>query len=524
MYAGQENVTGESLPILKQPGSVTYSGGQVLDGVLVIRTSAAAADSTASRIACVTAEALKQRAPVTTALARLTKRWSEVVILGTAVAFAGLLAMGVPLWGGKGAVYRALGLLTAAAPCALLLVSLAFVCAVAVLSRHGIIVKGAHLFDVLERVTFVALDKTGTISRGQLTCTDVRAVWGGSDTDLDPVQVAAALSFRGRHPVCSAVLEYLAATQSGAVHSSAMALRRSAGTDGVLAVQHFTAQAGAGMSGHLGKTAAAFGSVAYVAPLLSDEQAQALTVAVQRSGGNAVYSVLVQGAPATGNSNSNGNSGATSPATACHVTLFGFSDQPKEDSKGVILRLRSMGLGVGIYTGDNDRSALAIGKQIGMAPFEVHANLSPECKASLVSDLQRDGHCVLMVGDGINDAPAMAQADVSVALAEDMESATAGVAGVVLLQSSTGAEGGRVPSASILRIAFLLCTARVVRTVVAQNLAIAFCSMIIGAVPVLGGFVPLWVAVLVHEGSTVAVALNSCRLLLLKQPQIKTSC
>ena len=513
--AGQENVTGESLPVLKQFGHAVFSGGQVLDGALVIRTSAAAADSTAARIARVTSEALQSRAPVETALNRLTKRWSEAVVAATAAVFAAFLLAGVPMWGNKGAVYRALGLLTAAAPCALLLVPLAFVCAVAVLSRHGIVVKGAHLFDRLKQVSFVALDKTGTVSEGQLTCTAVRDIWRSNQfSSVDPMQAAAALSFRGRHPVCSAVLKHQAELRSPARQQNRLQQRltRTSAVNAVPDVTQFSTQAGAGMRGKIDGTAVVFGSKAHVWSCLDQEQRRVLEHAEQRAGSNTVLSVLVQGT-------SDAEQAGGIPRSASRVTLFEFSDQPRAESRGVISQLRKMGLRVGLYTGDNSSSAHAMAECIGVQPAEVQAHLTPDNKTQLVQELQKAGDRVLMVGDGINDAPALAQADVSIALAEDMESATAGIADVVLLHGSATVGSGQ--PASILRIAFLLRVARKVRAVVAQNLCIAFCSMVAGAGPVLGGLMPLWVAVLVHEGTTVLVALNSCRLLLLRQPQIQ---
>lgn len=493
------------------------------DGAIVVRTTTAAANSTAARIVRVTAEALKQRAPVETALSRLTNHWSKIVILGTAAAFAGLLTCGVPLWGTRGAAYRALGVLTAAAPCGLLLAPLAFVCAVAVLSRHGIIVKGAHLFDSLKRVSFVALDKTGTISQGQLTCTSVQGVWGERSAGAEPLAAAAALSFRGRHPVCAAVLSQFA--KSKKLQSSKLLWQQKAasgegGGGSVAEVTNFATRAGAGMSGVMGRTAVAFGSVKYVQPLLSEQQEQALAIAVQKQGSNNVNSVLVQGPLALSGSEMPGK---FVPTSAEQITLFTFSDIPKEDSRIGIKDLREIGLDLGIYTGDNQSSALAMAQRIGVPADRVYAGLSPEHKAALVSKLQESGECVLMVGDGINDAPALAKADVSVALAESMESATAGIANVVLLHSKGGDSRESTSSASIRRIAFLLQVATSVRYVVIQNLMIAFCSMFAGALPALGGLVPLWVAVLVHEGSTVLVALNSCRLLLKRQVAVATT-
>ena len=508
-------MTGESLPVLKQPSSSVFSGGVVLDGTIVVRTTAAAEDSTASRIAAVTAAALKQRASVETWLTQLTNHWSKAVVFGTSAAFAVLLACGVPLWGSRGAAYRALAVLTAGAPCALLLVPLAFVCAVAVLSRHGIIVKGSQLFDALTKVSFVALDKTGTVSQGQLSCVSIQEVCGLHATKqaAEPLVAAAALSLRGRHPVCSAVLEQLAHARAQPVKSVWEQYVGSNMRPGaaVPEVTGFVAQAGAGMSGVVGSTAAAFGSAEYVRAMLSAEQRTALSGAIRKVGSNTVNSVLVQGPAAAA-----GKANAT--ASAQRVTLFVFADVPKEDSKSAISALRRDGFGLGVYTGDNSSSALDMASRIDVPAADVHASLSPQDKARHVVELQQAGQRVLMVGDGINDAPALAQADVSVAMAEDMESATAGVANVVLLQGQARDGPLHVAGASIRKILFLLRTARAVRTVIIQNLVIAFCSMLAAVLPALGGFVPLWVAVLVHEGSTVAVALNSCRLLLLRQP------
>lgn len=494
--------------MLKQPGSTAFSGGQVLDGVLVLRTTAAAADSTAARIASVTAQALQQRAPVETTLARITRRWSEAVIAGTAATFAALVAFGVPVWGQHGAVYRSLGLLTASAPCALLLVPLVFVCAVAVLSRHGIVVKGSHLFDALLKVKYVALDKTGTLSRGHLSCTAVRTVERAGGATLVPLEAAAALSLRGRHPVCAAVLTHFSDA------AQAEATEKPLTVDSVPTVRDFSVQPGAGMSGVIDDAAVRFGSVDFVEPLLTESQKAKVQRAVKRAGSNAVHSVLVEFDTVDG-------SAREEVGAVRAVTLFVFTDQPKADSQVAIAKLRSMGLAVGVYTGDNASSAAAMASQIGVAADEVHAGLAPEEKAALVKERQAFGQQVLMAGDGINDAPALAQADVGVALADGMETATAGVAGVVLLQhGQQGEEYQSAKGASIQRIALLLRTAQAVRSVVAQNLVIAFGSMVMGGLPAVSGLAPLWLAVLVHEGSTVLVALNSCRLLLLKPQRL----
>jgi Zn2+/Cd2+-exporting ATPase len=153
--------------------------------------------------------------------------------------------------------------------------------------------------------------------------------------------------------------------------------------------------------------------------------------------------------------------------------------------------------------------------QVGVSPSEVTSDMSPEQKAIQVQELQKSGKQVFMVGDGLNDAPALAQADVSAAFADSAESAVAGAADILLLRDSGTHAAVLSAPGDIGRVAFAISVARAVRRNVQQNLAIAFTSMVCAAVPSVLGLLPLWTAVLLHEGSTVLVALNSCRLLLM---------
>lgn len=482
--------------MLKRPGTSVFSGGHVHDGTLVVRTTTAAADTTTARIVRITAAAMRKKASLQSFLARITSRWSQALLATSALTFAALLAVGVPMVGMHGALYRTLALLTAGAPCALALVPLTFVCALATLSRHGVIVKGSSVIDSLAAATFVALDKTGTLSEGRLRLTSSTPLLlpgadaSHVDSNADALAAAAALSLQGSHPVCDAVLDEYGALGGAEVGSA------------LPAVDEFRLVPGAGMSGVVGGRQCLFGSVEHVSTGLSAAQLQALQVMVTAAGAAKVTSVLVTRGDV-------GNGSVAPSADAASVHVFTFSDLPKQDSITGVQRIRELCGGVGVFTGDNAASAAWLGGLVGLREGEVHAGLTPEGKAEHISQLQAGGKSVFMVGDGLNDAPALATADVSAAFSETVDTMVAGVADIVVLREGSGGQH----SGDIGRVAFLLHMAQRARANVLQNLGIAVASMLAAVVPSLMGLLPLWVAVLVHEGSTVLVALNSCRLL-----------
>lgn len=502
--SGQENITGESVPVLKRSGSDVVSGGQVYDGTLVCATTTRSSNSTTAKIASMTKSAMEKKAKVEGFLSRITRSWSQALIASTAALLASLLLLGIPLHGKHGALYRALAVLTAGAPCALALAPLAFVCAMSVLSRHGVLVKGSSVLDKLAAVSMVVLDKTGTLTEGRLRFVDCveLSVSGKSSSrarDATALSKAAALSFKGTHPVCDAVLAEYGARES----KTNQQLPR---------VSDFKLSPGAGMSGKVDDTWCLFGSEDHVKRHLSVAQKEALSDAVAASAGGKVRSVLVTG-------ELRGVELCSMEVQSIHI--FTFSDAPKWGSVAGVDAIRRMCKGIRVYTGDNAKSAADMVQRVGVQASEVTADLSPEQKASLLADLQVDGNDVLMVGDGLNDAPALAQANVSAAFASSSDSAVAGAADVIILQDSAKGPSAATASSDMGRVAFVIKVARAVRANVLQNLGLAFMSMVCAVVPSVLGLLPLWSAVLLHEGSTVLVALNSCRLLLLR-PSVVT--
>ena len=487
------------MPVLKRKGSDVISGGQVYDGTLVFATTTSSSNSTTARIASMAQSAMQKKAKVEGFLSRITRGWSQALILSTAALLASLLVIGIPLHGKHGALYRALAVLTAGAPCALALVPLAFVCAMSVLSRHGVLIKGSSGLDKLAGTSMVVLDKTGTLTEGRLRYVDCVEITkqskrGASVGDSTAVAQATALSFHGTHPVCDAVL---------AEYGS----RKQKATAQLPHVDDFKLSPGAGMSGQVGDSWCLFGSEDHVQRDLSMAQRKELSEAVSKCAAGKVCSVLVTGK----------RRGVEIHTLEVHsIHIFIFSDVPKWGSGAGVDAIRRMCEGIRVYTGDNAASAADMVKHVGVQASEVSADLSPAQKAGALAELQKNGSRVLMVGDGLNDAPALAQADVSAAFANSSDSAVAGAADVILLQDTSSTPASLSAPSDMGRVAFVLSVARAVRVNVLQSLGIAVLSMLCAVVPSVLGLLPLWSAVLLHEGSTVLVALNSCRLLLMR--------
>jgi len=505
---GQESLTGEALPVSMQPGDALQAGSLVHDGTLVVRTTQSAANSAPARIAALTQQAAANRPRLELFLDRLTSRWSAVVLAALAASFVALAAAGVPLWGATGALYRCLALLTACAPCALVVCPLAYVCAMAVLTRHGVLLKGSHVIDLVRQVRTVALDKTGTVSQGRLRCLEARAAdLGAGEADgRAALAAAAALSLRSQHPVSAAVLQRHHESREGGA-----ALPELAG---------FGVVAGYGVWGRReGGEEVLFGSLDYVSFALGREQRDALRAAVEAQGAGRIVSVVLEGAGVVAAAQAGVDGGAAAEAARdVRATVFAFADVAEADSKAALAWLRRHGRGVLLLTGDNVRSAAAMAAEVGISEAELRGGLSPQDKAACVAEEQAAGRVVMMVGDGINDGPALGAADVGVAVASSTESAMTAAASAVIVRGGAGSGGADSFRGAVGAVALIVHVAWATRRVVVQNVAIALGAIVLAAVPAAQGLVPLWATVLVHEGSTVLVALNCTRILALRHP------
>lgn len=474
-----ERITGESLPVRKRRGDEVPAGAGTSDGALVIRTQRLASDSTPARIARLTENAQRKRPTVQAFLDRAGGIYSRAVLLATVVAMAAGPLLGLPLLGRGGAIYRAFAFLSAAAPCALLMAPLAYVAAIASSAKRGALVRGGITLDALSDCYAVCLDKTGTLTAGVLECTSVEP----KEAEPWALAVAAALERRVKHPMAQAVLDRASAYDSNLANVQVESFR---------AVQGQGVEGSVQVDGFDGVQNVRFGSISFV------NQGDADSIPDVPSHVSDWYEVDGQQDPEII---------SVLDGLPCGRTTFRFSDRVHGSSSEAVKDLRAQGYEVSVLTGDDRPNALSVARNIGIPPESVYSSLSPSDKLHKVAEVKESmgkGN-IMMVGDGINDAPALASADVGVAVAATPSEAAASAADVLLLHRGVDV---------IQLLPGVLRIAKRTRAVMVQNLVLACLSVLGTSLPALGGAVPLWLAVLLHEGTTILVAANSLRLLL----------
>ncbi|WP_394618724.1 heavy metal translocating P-type ATPase [Lentzea sp. JNUCC 0626] len=437
-------ITGESVPVEAGAGAVVHAGAINGGGAIEVRVTALTSGSSLARIVHIVEEAQERKGTGQRLADRIAKPLvPAIMVLAAAIAGFGAL-LGDPLvW-----IERALVVLVAASPCALAIsVPLTVVAAVGAASRQGALVKGGAALEELGRIGAVALDKTGTLTRNSPQVVDIIAVGGASRADV--LTSAAALEARSEHPLARAIL---------------------AAAGDVEAADDVTAVAGHGLRGVHNGQRLRLGKPGWVAPgdLLDDverwQEAGATVVLVERDG-------VLLGAIAV-------------------------RDELRREAPEVIGRLRELGIETAMLTGDNSRTATALARQAGITT--VHGELLPEDKASLVSAL-RTRRKVAMVGDGVNDAPALATADVGIAMGAMGTDVAIETADVALM----GEDLRHLPQ--------VLSHARHARRVMMQNVGLSMA--IIGVLIPLAAFGVLGLAtvVFVHELAEVLVIANAIR-------------
>ena len=438
----------------KAEGATVLAGSVNAAGTLEVRVSKAASDNTIARIIRLVEEAQEAKAPT----ARFIERFSAVYT-PAAVVVAALVAVGPPLLFGMEWttwIYRALALLLVACPCALVLSTPAAIASgFAVGARRGLLVKGGGALEAAGTVRTVAWDKTGTLTEGCPRVTDILVLDGSERTLLG---LAASVESGSSHPLGRAILQRAA--------SDGIPLRQAKDS---LAVPGRAVEAtvtgkriGVGSPGWASR----------VMPIPPDAQQR---LSAWESEGKTVVAVTVDGAVAG---------------------LVAVRDEPRADAAAGIRMLRDMGVTSVMLTGDNPRTARAIAAGLGM---EVRAGLLPGDKLREVAALKAKGPAA-MVGDGINDAPALATATVGIAMG--------GGTDVALETADAAILNGRVAD-----VAALVGLSRATMANIRQNVAVALGLKAVFMVTTLAGVTGLWPAVLADTGATVLVTLNALRVL-----------
>ncbi|WP_211102957.1 heavy metal translocating P-type ATPase [Azospirillum sp. B21] len=450
-------VTGESVPKPKGAGDPVFAGTINADGALRVRVTAAARDNTIARIVRLVEEAQESKAPTE----RLIDRFARLYTPGI-VAVAALVAVVPPLVLGGGWtewIYRALAVLLIGCPCALVISTPAAIAAgLSNGARRGLLLKGGAVLEALGRITTVAFDKTGTLTEGRPRVTDL-IPFSGSEAEL--LADAAALEAGSSHPLARAIL--------------AAAAERDIAPP---AADEVTALPGAGLQGRVGGLAVALLSPKAAAPSLTAEQAE--RVAALAQAGKTVSVLLVEG---------QGGGRAAG--------LIALRDEPRADARQGIEALDRAGIRSLMVTGDTAETAAAVA---GMLGVEAHAQLLPEDKLRIVRDLQAGGQRVAKVGDGINDAPALAAADVGIAMG--------GGTDVALETADAAILHGRVGD-----VAAMVALSRRTMANIRQNIALALGLKAVFLVTTVLGVTGLWPAILADTGATVLVTANALRLL-----------
>ncbi|MCO5555221.1 hypothetical protein L7F22_008765 [Adiantum nelumboides] len=638
-----EHLTGESEPIEKKVGDLVPGGARNLDGMLIIKGTKTWEDSTLARIMKLTEEAQQNRPKLQRWLDEFGERYSQAVIaVSVSVALFGPVIFKWPLISNsvcRGSVYRALGLMVAASPCALAAAPLAYATAVSSCASKGILLKGGHALDALANCDTVAFDKTGTLTTGDLICKAIEPIYGhvtgvweepkldrccNPNCEAEALAVAAAMEQGASHPIARSIavflvllcdhyssdvldtiryalevfcvangahinwdksygiltgssdvptwgpsdftwlrpwetcrhfgisdsvsdtwtedrvafqlifaieallesirvpvqdIEELAEQSEDAMGETHRRFLVSGGEfevlgsgDGrwylqravvdhsegkvlpTLAIENFEAFPGKGLEATIsglesqngGKHRALLGSLDYVASSMKLVSGTGKIINAAKS--SAYGNELVRAALSVNEK----------------VTLFHFEDKLRHGAPEVIASLKKAGMQILMLTGDHGSSANRVAKAVGIE--EVHHGMKPEDKLHCIKRLSRQSgkglsKGLIMVGDGVNDAPALAAATVGVVLARYASATAIAVADVLLLQDN------------IDGVPFVIAKAHQTTTLVKQSVGLALSCILAASLPSVMGFLPLWLTVLLHEGGTLLVCLNSVRAL-----------
>lgn len=462
----QAAITGESNPVAKGIGDPVFAGTINGGGTLTIRVSKLASDTVLAGIVHLVEEAQASKAPSQQLVDRFSAIYTPAV-----VALAAFLAVGGYLFTTDGSswLYRALVLLVIACPCALVISTpVSIVSAIGAATRNGILVKGGAALEEMSRIGTIAMDKTGTLTMGRPSVTSI--VPFGEHAPVEILRLAAAAERSSEHPLARAVIaralhDNLVVPQADGFESlPGRGVRATVdGTGIIVGSDRLLREAGA--------SDRELAEVIGVADRLAAEGASALVVARSSPGGTDVISV---------------------------IGVIAVSDRLRSGVPAIMSRLRSAGIErLVVLTGDRQAVADSVGSAIGAD--EVRASLLPGEKSAAIADLQRHGP-VAMIGDGVNDAPALAGADIGIGMGLSGTDIALDSADVVLMRDDlTGLE-------AIVRLSRR--TVDVIRQNVALSLATKLAALLLASL----GFVSLWIAILVDVGTSLVVTLNGLRL------------
>ncbi|NGX48968.1 MAG: putative cadmium-transporting ATPase [Candidatus Anoxychlamydiales bacterium] len=461
----QVHLTGESMPVEKKVNDLVYAGTINIDGSLIIEVTKTSADSTISRIIKLINEATDAKPKIQRWLDKFGKIYSTIVILLSFI-FAIILPFifNITYLGKEGGIYRAIAFLIASSPCALIIgAPLAYLTAISSLAKKGILLKGGFILDAIRKCKNIAFDKTGTLTTGDFVLSSFEQVKFDQKTEEfdreKALAIADSLERKSTHPIAQAI------------HTAAKDIEHDA------RIIEFKSDAGFGIQGvceiedkkykvHIGK-------LEYIEKFLEKEQKLEIEKKVSKKAKTLSFMLIDS-----------------------FLFILTFSDEIRENSFGLIETLKKS-KNLIMLTGDNSFNANFVAQKLGIE--NVFANLKVEDKLKHASELAKNG--LVMIGDGINDAPSLSRATVGISLGKVGSATAIDASDVILLNDD------------ISLINYLLKKASFTSKIAKQNLIFALLIIVLASIPSLLGLIPLWLAVSLHEGSSVLVGLNCLRLI-----------
>ncbi|MFI5409724.1 heavy metal translocating P-type ATPase [Kaistia sp. UC242_56] len=452
-------VTGESVPKRKGVGDTVFAGTINADGVIRVEVTAVASDNTIARIVRLVEEAQESKAPTERFIDRFS-RWYTPAVLIVGV----LVAVLPPLFFGGNWdewIYKGLAILLIGCPCALVISTPAAIAAgLAAGARQGLLMKGGAVLETLAGINRVAFDKTGTLTLGRPVVSDVV---GYGRPEAEVIALAASLETGSNHPLARAILAKATDLAAPTIVAEAIA-----------------AIAGKGMTGKVEGRSLLLGSAAAAAEIVPLTTEQDASISAFSGEGKSVSVLLVDDVV---------------------VGIIAMRDGPRADAKAGLAALAALNVSPIMLTGDNARAAQAVGSDLGI---EVRAELLPQDKQRIIRELQAGGAKVAKVGDGINDAPALAAANVGIAMGGGTDVALE-TADAAILNNNVG------------DVARLIRLARRTMANIHQNIVIALGLKAVFLVTTILGITGLWPAILADTGATVLVTINALSLLVVKK-------
>ncbi|MER6239684.1 heavy metal translocating P-type ATPase [Streptomyces clavifer] len=458
----QATITGEPLPMAKEAGDEVFAGTLNGTGALRVKVERDASESVIARIVAMVEEASETKAPTQLFIEKVEQRYSLGMVVATLAVFLIPLGFGADL---TSSLLRAMTFMIVASPCAVVLATMPpLLSAIANAGRHGVLVKSAVVMERLGQVDAVALDKTGTLTEGTPRVTDIRPLAGSGLDEEALLALAAAAEHPSEHPLARAVVD-AARTRGLSIPD----------------MQDFTSAPGIGVTATVQSHTIAVGAPARLLGDADDAASARAAVEAAELEESGRTAVLVQrdGRP---------------------IGLLGIADRLRPDAAATIATLATLtGSAPMMLTGDNPRAATRLADQVGIT--DVRAGLLPQEKVAAVQEQEKAGRKVLVIGDGVNDAPALAAAHTGIAMGRAGSDLALETADAVIVRD----ELATVPT--------VISLSRAARRLVVQNLVIA--AVFISGLVIwdLAGHLPLPLGVLGHEGSTVIVGLNGLRLL-----------